>query len=545
MTSVLLVALSQMSCSSNDPDDIPTGDNDQIGRVSFRIVAPKISRTSYSTSRGAFDGEWGPNYDQYIEFETRLLRDELHVVISDAECTQELELTDLSCTETSETASYVWYKYEGRVPKEQIEFLNTLSEGKLHILANAGYSAKLKTDPTFSRYGQPSDAFQAIPMWGVLKHDFSNIQPGTPHEVGEISLLRAMAKVEIDINSAVENNKIEQLKSVTVSTVNRVGHLLPDSWTTVDDTKNIHKEADVRIPENQLGNSAPMTFTFKEDNHVEFYLPEIRNSQDNEIRLTLTYVTDAGETTGDLYFRDYSFGRPESDPFNVQRNYIYSYKVSSNWDLEGVVDVIPFTSVEVTPDYGLGREEITGYIKGKDNKGNDCWYAVNYYESPDLSAIPYYLGPKDHRGEPVTINDIDYMLVYTDVDRIAKSLDHIFEKKDDSVEIHYLSLLGITGYEPVMDPNNPWLAYYLNDLKQRVWLDDFERDYCWYRTVNEWDRFDWSKRYFWGYQGEFYPQYWFDILGNRYPWSEGDTKEKRKEAISKKIGEDWIQYLED
>ena len=49
----------------------------------------------------------------------------------------------------------------------------------------------------------------------------------------------------------------------------------------------------------------------------------------------------------------------------------------------------------------------------------------------------------------------------------------------------------------------------------------------WYRTLNEWDRLDWNKAV---YDKEIrepriYPKYWFDVFGNRYSWSDGDTKE--------------------
>lgn len=218
---------------------------------------------------------------------------------------------------------------------------------------------------------------------------------------------------------------------------------------------------------------------------------------------------------------------------------------------ELVVDVIPFTSVELKPDYGLEREDFTGYIVGKDKEGRKCWYDGNYYD-PE-TAVPLYLGPKDKEGEFVTINGKEYLLVYADYERTAAKLDHFFEEETRKKYLLYPA--GRTGYE-----NVNW-EFYLNDLKQRVWLSEDYNEWTvgeqwnkeqqknveawfwqtgttWYRTLNEWDRLNWNQAIYW-YWTHVYPKYWFDVLGNRYPWSEGDTKEKRAAIIR-----DWVQYLE-
>lgn len=229
---------------------------------------------------------------------------------------------------------------------------------------------------------------------------------------------------------------------------------------------------------------------------------------------------------------------------------------------ELVVDVIPFTSVELKPDYGLEREEFTGYIVGKDKEGRKCWYDGNYYD-PE-TAVPLYLGPKNNEEKFVTINNKEYLLVYADYERTAAKLDHFFEK--ETRKKYLLTPEGITGYKGVIDTPNTWLAYYLNDQKQRVWLDEDFMEWNvvwnpnfkvndevvgrnewvytpgkWYRTLNEWDRLDWNKAVYdkLVQDPRIYPKYWFDIFGNRYPWSKGDAKEKR----AAKLGE-WVQYLE-
>lgn len=228
------------------------------------------------------------------------------------------------------------------------------------------------------------------------------------------------------------------------------------------------------------------------------------------------------------------------------RNTHVVVNVTMNKNLEFAVDVIPFSSVSLTPDYGLNREEFTGYIVGKDKEGNICWYNGNYYD-PE-KAVPLYLGPKESHGKFVTINSKEYLLVYADYERTAAKLDHFFEK--ETRRKYLLTPEGITGYRYGDD-------MYLNKLQQRVWLDfggdpngdaDAQAIYTALDKVGlnlkcchilyEWDRYDWNKARWWGESGV-YPKFWFDVLGNRYPWSRGDTPEKRKAIIG-----EWTNYLE-
>ena len=133
----------------------------------------------------------------------------------------------------------------------------------------------------------------------------------------------------------------------------------------------------------------------------------------------------------------------------------------------------------------------------------------------------------------MSINGKEYLLVYADYERTVANLDHIFGKENRKKYLIYPA--GRTGYE-----NVNW-AYYLNDLKQHVWLDEELRLKC-CRTLNEWDRLEYSAvAYNWeGYDHDsINPRFWFDILGNRYPWPEGDTVEKRKAILG-----EWVQYLE-
>lgn len=276
---------------------------------------------------------------------------------------------------------------------------------------------------------------------------------------------------------------------------------------------------------------------------IMFYLPESKNPKtgatDGEQEYTVTIKIE-GQTA--------PFVRTLPNLKALFRNTNVVVNITMDQTLEMTVDVIPFTSAAVAPDYGLTRDDFTGYIVGKDEKGNICWY--------DGSDGPYYLGPNDAVGNFVTIkdskdNNANYLLVYTDFERTPANLHHIYEQT--TRKKHLLTPDAITGYKYGND-------MYLNKSKQRVWLDENYNEWDvvpvydekgvhvsdswvwhtsnWYRTLNEWDRLDWNKGYWWHWVG-IYPKYWFDIFGNRYTWSEGDSKEKRATLLG-----EWVKYLE-
>lgn len=351
-----IVAMTMMSCGEDVPVSL-TGE-DRTGVVEFSVLTYKnmdikgLSRVAdWSNDRLT----WSDGYESLLgdTFDTALLKDQLYVVITDADCTREYAVTNLICTRTTETALTVTYDFRGRVPKEDLAAVSALSDGKLHIVANAGYNPVLSSgsDISFRRYGQPDNSFTSIPMWGVKEFDFSALAPNSMLNVGSVSLLRSMAKVVIEAADGVGMDKLK-LSSVEISEINTEGYLLPQGWTGIRNTESLERNA-VRIPaQTAIG---PVRFQFV-DNHVEFYLPEMRNAGGNrEIKMDVVFNAWFGDRHATLYFRPYVNGEPDGAPYDVRRNYLYRYKVDTpqQLGLSAVVDVVPYTSVELDPEFGF------------------------------------------------------------------------------------------------------------------------------------------------------------------------------------------------
>lgn len=450
--------------------------------------------------------------------------------------------------------------------KDTEEVKNALTTGcRFVFLANWGsyadpvpgvtieqFCAAPSAEFEFSQQKTSLSADNLIPMYGVKEfdsgvEDFKNGKEIS--NIGTIRLLRAFAKIDVNINFE-DFAETPVVTSVSLTHSNNKGYKAPANVTKEDQYVTgswLTDYTPVNIPSDATDIALSLTKD-ESTGHYIAYVPEYRNVNDskepidNRSRIKICFTIGNVAVGGREVEQEIDFRHSDNPPtgvepgqhFDIARNNWYKFNVTAKGkDIVWTVDVIHFTSVSLKPDYGLEREEFTGYIEGKDNDGKKCWYDGNYYDPEN--AVPLYLGPTDNPGKFVTINGKEYLLVYANYERTALSLDHFFEK--ESRKKYLLYPAGRTGYE-----NVNW-EYYLNNLNQYVWLDETNLRLNCCRTINEWDRFEYSiVAYGWpGYDHDSYnPRFWFDIFGNRYPWSNGDTREKRI-AI---IGEEWVKYLE-
>lgn len=364
-----ILATTLWSCSDFEPEFGGGADGD--GTVSFRVVAPKYA----GANRGS-RATWGNDYDKLggTEFETALLEDQVQVIITDASCENRYAITDLYCKKVQDNPLFVTYEYVGRIEEADLDAMRKAGSGKLHVIANAGVGADLNDELKFTRSGLASE-FESIPMWGVQSVDFSKLLPNNALSIGDVNLLRSMAKVVID-NSEDADNYIQSITDVTISTSNGQGYVLPAGWTAIASTSTLDRHA-ARVPEQTPAGAKK--YTMDEKSHVEFYLPEIFNGAgDDEITLTINYKTLLGDRTGKLYFRRYADGNPGDTPLDVLRNYQYHFivKKPNHEEVNAILDVIPYSSVMLDPDFGLERDPINGWVCFRNPQG----FLMCYYD---------------------------------------------------------------------------------------------------------------------------------------------------------------------
>lgn len=196
---------------------------------------------------------------------------------------------------------------------------------------------------TFSRKGKASD-FDAIPLWGVKEVTMNNLTSSESYDeskvnnLGTIYLLRAMAMVRVMLGDEVKQRGVELLQ-LDMSRHNESGYTLPFGWDETSDTKSIRLEKTLR--DKADSKTVPgMTIVANNDDEkskIQFYLPEIANTADDEeVILTVAYRLDGEERQGIIKFREYEDGKPIDglDPYDIVRNHIYEFVINKVSDKE-------------------------------------------------------------------------------------------------------------------------------------------------------------------------------------------------------------------
>lgn len=311
--------------------ELPCPDGNGGSYITIRVVAPKAV-TDRAATRAIPDIDntlyWGDNYisEKGLDFENALLKDEFDVFISEADGTLITKLNNLICIEATSATDEMLYSFTGDIPADAVEILKTKSDARIHITANSGSDVSLTSGLIYSHIGQPSESFTAIPMWGVKSFDFTGLQPGQ-NDVGDIRLLRSMAKVEIVINSEVGTNQISELTSAMATGVNGRGYVLPKGWNygSVTETEELSYENSLN-PLLSVGNITGLAPT-EDKSKIVFYLPETANG-DGIASLTLDYKLIGGLTkSNQIKFAKYVDGAATSTNYDIVRNHLYRFEV--------------------------------------------------------------------------------------------------------------------------------------------------------------------------------------------------------------------------
>lgn len=207
-----------------------------------------------------------------------------------------------------------------------------------------------------------------IPMYGVREFE-SGVQDfidgKVVSDIGTIHLLRAYAKVDVNIRFA-DFAEEPVVTSVSLTHSNDKGFKAPANVTKEEQyvTGSWFKDyTPVHIPGDAT--DIPLTLTIDENTgHYVAYVPEYRNVDDmkkplgNRSRIKVCFTTAGDTFEGYADFR-YPDTRTEEDVtpgqhFDIARNNWYEFTITAKAkNLDWTVEVIPFTSVELNPDFGL------------------------------------------------------------------------------------------------------------------------------------------------------------------------------------------------
>lgn len=330
----LLVALSAglASCSDNGEEPV-TPFAETMVRFSV-VTSQQISTKAAPAPDNA--QYWEDNYTDEAgnDFDDNLLKEGFTVVFTDNNCQKVLSTitTFVQLPSATSTANGTTYDFQGVIPSKDVETLKKHTNAKIHVIANAGSGAFLLGELSFTKSGQPGTGFNAIPMWGVRTVNLTSMKQGEVYDAGTIDLLRAMAKVEIELAPSTEAapNLITKLVSATVNGANTQGFVLPGTWNSVEETKKIEFAKTMRIPSGltaeTIDNMQPGT-----DGKITFYLPETANTTNGNVNINLEYAVDGddgGNRTNTIHFAVYDdAGTASATYHDIVRNHLYRFTV--------------------------------------------------------------------------------------------------------------------------------------------------------------------------------------------------------------------------
>ena len=228
------------------------------------------------------------------------------------------------------------YRLTGSLPVSNKVLVGNHFEGKMVVYANFNMSeADLQKDYNDTDIAQKSFNYEAnpkyLPMWGVKKVAFT-LAAGKLQDFSDINLLRAVAKVKVNLSNEMKNNEWS-IYSMQLINYNDKGYCMPEKYAECEKTASLtHEEFDHFYDSKQTGG-----ITMKDD--VPIYLPEYQNKGQVDadkcvIKLKLarngTVEQDASGKDKEytLRFIDYTDQGTEGTTTNdIVRDHYYTFEV--------------------------------------------------------------------------------------------------------------------------------------------------------------------------------------------------------------------------
>ena len=228
------------------------------------------------------------------------------------------------------------YRLTGSLPVSNKVLVGNHFEGKMVVYANFDMSeADLQKDYNDTDIAQKSFNYEAnpkyLPMWGVKKVAFT-LAAGKLQDFSDINLLRAVAKVKVNLSSEMKKNGWS-IHSMQLFNYNNKGYCMPGKYAECEQTASLtHKEFSHFYDTKQSGG---ITLT----DNVPIYLPEYQNTGRNEADKCVIKVklarngsveqdASGNEKEYTLRFIDYTDSGAEGTTTNdIVRDHYYTFEV--------------------------------------------------------------------------------------------------------------------------------------------------------------------------------------------------------------------------
>ncbi len=380
---------------------------------------------------------WEDEYpsEMGVPFDFRIIPEDLRMVILTEDGEHVGVINDLDYWPINE--AHTEFQFMGQLP---VEFLDHLATDDMRersyrfmVVANSSEAINNEDDITYSHTQlNPANENASIPMWGVKEADVSPLYSSGSLDIGNISLLRAAAKVEVKLSDALKSEGTT-INSASLKYYNQTGYVLPNGWAEADRTESLDQEDCIRIYRHAALNMPLIKDEKSGDYYV--YITEYDNinytDERNKISLEFTVGNKIKYFEDAISFCEYRNGAlVEDSHYNIVRNHIYEFEILSiagsslvleytvadwtteDWDGNGKEyeehdlsyptyhnPVVPYEFLNLAaPDqsiYDITQEPTMYYNAGnRENGGFHCYFQIVAPESVEWK--PVFMGSKEN-----------------------------------------------------------------------------------------------------------------------------------------------------
>jgi hypothetical protein len=326
---------------------------------------------------------WGDEYpsEEGVPFDFRIMPENLRMVVFTHEGERLGVINDLDYWPINE--AHTEFQFMGKMPREILEYINAndqTQDYRFMVLANCADNSSGEEYITYN-YTQldPTAQQSAIPMWGVKEVTVAPLFRQGRLDIGDVSLLRAAAKVEVKLCEELKS-KGTTIKSASLKYYNQTGYVLPSGWSQASNTMNLDQEKCFRIYRH-----AALNMPFIKDEQTGdyyIYITEYDNinysGERNKISIEFNVGGEVKYFEDAISFCEYRDGAPTDSHYNIVRNHIYEFEVLS---IAGSNLVLEYTVADWTSEDWDGN--------GKEYEEHDLSYPT--YHNP---VVPFdFLSP--------------------------------------------------------------------------------------------------------------------------------------------------------
>lgn len=234
------------------------------------------------------------------------------------------------------------YRLTGSLPVSNKVLVGNHFEGKMVVYANFDMSEEdLQKSYSDTGIAQKSFGYEAnpkyLPMWGVKKVSFT-LTAGKRQDFSDIDLLRAVAKVKVNLSSEMKNNGWS-IYSMQLINYNGKGYCMPKKYAECEQTASLSHEDFENFYDSKQTGGITMT------ENVPIYLPEYQNTGKNEadrcvikLKLKLNGNVENNEKEYTLRFIDYADNGAEGTTVNdIVRDHYYTFEVYKSTNGQNLV----------------------------------------------------------------------------------------------------------------------------------------------------------------------------------------------------------------